>query len=222
MNSMAQASTTTPALPEQGISANLTVEIMTDLDTGQSMLVASTLGNQGDLHEVTAAQVLAKAAALHRQADQVAALAQKFAYATGAPRTWSTTDRDTGQPLNVTCMVGCNITHEPDLHAPGPAAEILCASYDQENTAELPVGCGADDTPGPVLSTQIQVQPFHPDPARRLPHASVQVMEDHYIEDLAPDDLAAVIDHFEQRVAAMRVRHTELVRTRAEYLGRQA
>ncbi|QUI32470.1 hypothetical protein H9W91_17575 [Streptomyces alfalfae] len=203
---------------------------MTDSDTGQPMLIASSDPQLGDLQEVTSTQQLAPmAAAAHAEISRAVQLAadhqaaiKPCTDATGTPRTWSTTDRDTGQPLNVTCMVGCNITHEPDLHTPGPAAEILCASYDQENTTELPVGCGADDTPSPVLSTQIQVQPFHPDPARRLPHAAVQVMEDHYIEDLDPDGLAAVIDHFEQRVAAMRVRHTELVRTRAEYLGRQA
>ncbi|MGJ7877871.1 hypothetical protein [Streptomyces rochei] len=71
--------TASSPLPEQGISANLTVEVMHDLDTGQPTLVAATQGNQGDLQVVTPAQVLAKAAALRKQADQIESLAHEYA-----------------------------------------------------------------------------------------------------------------------------------------------
>jgi hypothetical protein len=62
MNRVAATSTATSALHDQEITANLTVEIMTDLDDGQPTLLASTGSNQGDLQVVTVAQALTKIA----------------------------------------------------------------------------------------------------------------------------------------------------------------
>ncbi|MFE7927822.1 hypothetical protein ACFU6S_03655 [Streptomyces sp. NPDC057456] len=62
MNRVAATSTATSALHDQDITANLTVEVMTDLDTGETMLLTSTQPNQGDLQVVTVAQALTKIA----------------------------------------------------------------------------------------------------------------------------------------------------------------
>ena len=63
----------------QSISTNLTVEVMTDPDTDQPMLVAATQGNQGDLQVVTVAQAMAKVTAFREQADRAEALINEYA-----------------------------------------------------------------------------------------------------------------------------------------------
>lgn len=69
-----------PSTPtEQSITASLTVDIMTDPDTGQPMLVASTQGNQGDLQVVTVGQVLNKVIEQRAQLDRIQALANEYA-----------------------------------------------------------------------------------------------------------------------------------------------
>ena len=79
MHSMAQPTTASAPLSEQGISANLTVEVMTDPDNGQPMLVAATQDNQGDLQVVTVAQAMAKVTAVREQADRAEALINEYA-----------------------------------------------------------------------------------------------------------------------------------------------
>ncbi|MFH8805513.1 hypothetical protein ACH4F6_39230 [Streptomyces sp. NPDC017936] len=64
---------------DQSISVNLTVEVMTDPDNGQPMLVAATQGNQGDLQVVTVAQALAKVTMLREQASRIEALVNRYA-----------------------------------------------------------------------------------------------------------------------------------------------
>ncbi|MEU5094916.1 hypothetical protein [Streptomyces sp. NPDC020996] len=70
---------TPSTMPDQAVSASLTVEVMTDLDDGQRTLVAATQGNQGDLQVVTVAQALAKVATLREQADRIEALINEYA-----------------------------------------------------------------------------------------------------------------------------------------------
>lgn len=221
-----EAPTASPAPREQRTSTFLHVETMNDLDTGQPMLIGSTEPALGDLQVVTAAQVRKMTGKVRASASRAEALAAAFEASTTEPAqahaTWTATEIGTGQPLHFTCMTGCDTSHATDVDTPSFAPEVNCISHDRDNTGLLPVGCGDDADPGPVLSTIIQVDHFHPDPARRVPYAAVEVIEDHFIECRDPDGLAGLIDHFEQRVAAMRVRHAELVRTRNEYLGRQA
>ena len=72
-------STAPSLLLEQGIIANLTVEVMADLDDGQLTLVAATEGNLGDLQVVTPAQALAKVSVLREQAGRIEALIGEYA-----------------------------------------------------------------------------------------------------------------------------------------------
>lgn len=216
----------TPA--EQSITTTFHVEVMNDLDNGQPTLVGASDANLGDLQVVTADQVIAKALEEHRRIDRAVQLALDYEAATGRqpatePRTWTVTDSKTGLPLNVTCMSGCDSLHVEMGIGSSAADDILCAQYDRANTIELPIGCGS--TGGEdwaTLSVEIKSDPVHPYPAKRIPHAAVEVTEDHYIEDLDPDGLAVVIDKLSQRLAGMRVRHAELIRIRAEHLGRSA
>ncbi|MFB7739601.1 hypothetical protein ACFC08_35680 [Streptomyces sp. NPDC056112] len=79
---MSQLPTTTTAsstIPEQAITASLTAEVMTDLDDGQPMLVASTQPGLGDLQVVTPTQLLAKVAEQRQQLDRIEALANEYA-----------------------------------------------------------------------------------------------------------------------------------------------
>ncbi|MGW3651862.1 DUF6907 domain-containing protein [Streptomyces sp. NPDC000878] len=222
-----EAPTASPAPREQSLSTFWLVEVMNDLETGQPMLLASSDPTLGDLQVVTAGQVIAQATEQHKKIADSVALALAYEAATKPvaneqPPTWTAPEIDTGASLPITCMVGCDHRHKGDAEIPNFAADLSCTNHDDENQTGLPVFCGDDSAPTAVLSTLIQVSPFHENPARRVPHAAVEVIGDHFLEDLDPDGLAAVIDHFEQRVAAMHVRHAELVRARAAYLGRCA
>lgn len=218
---------TTPSTPaEQSITGFIHAEIIADADTGQPTFCVAADQTLGDLREATSADpVYAATSAERARLNRIDRLATQFfqGHTTTEPRTWTVADSDTGMPLNVTCMSGCSGFHLEAAAGTAPAHDISCTQYDQANTTELAIGCGSDDGQDwATLSVEIQSDPVHPDPAKRIPRAAVEVTEDHYIESLDPDGLAAVIDAIEQRVAAMRVRHTELVRIRAEYCERQA
>lgn len=228
MNRVTTTSTATSATSEQSITTSLTVEVMHDLDDGAPTLVASTQGNQGDLQVVTVAQVRAMIAEQRAHLNRQERLA--FAYEaattkapTGEPKTWTVADSDTGMPLTVTCMSGCHGFHLEAAAGTATAEDICCAQYDKANTTELPIGCGSNKYDAwSTLSVEIKSQPFHPDEARRTPLAAIEVTEDHYIEDLDPNELAVVIDKLDQRVAAMRIRHAQFTQIYNEHLGRQA
>ncbi|WP_193514882.1 hypothetical protein [Streptomyces griseoloalbus] len=79
MSKLPTTATAPSTLPEQGITASLTVEVMADLDDGQLTLVAATQGNQGDLQVVTPAQALAKVTSLREKADRIEALISEYA-----------------------------------------------------------------------------------------------------------------------------------------------
>jgi hypothetical protein len=228
MTRMAQTAMAPSALTEQSITASLTVGVVHDLDDGQPALVASTQGNQGDLQVVTVAQVFARAAEQRSHLNRQERLALAYAAATteaptGEPHTWTAADRKTGMPLKVTCMSGCHGFHLEAAAGTATAEDVCCTQYDTANSTELQIGCGSDDgNDWATLSVEIHSDPVHPDEAKRVPLAAIEVTEDHYIEGLDPNGLAVVIDKLEQRVAAMRIRHAELVRIRTEYFGRQA
>ena len=212
---------------EQSISTTFLVEVMNDLDTGQPTLIGSSDPHLGDLQVVTADQVIAKAPEQHRLIDKAVQLALDYEAATNhqpaaEPRTWTIADSKTGEPLNVTCMSGCDGLHtEMGIGSSAPE-DVWCTQYDTANTTELPLGVGADYFADvATLSVEIKSDPVHPDPAKRVPIAAIEVTEDHYIENLDPDAFAVVIDKLQHRVHQMRIRHAELIRIRAEYARRQ-
>ncbi|MGW6743745.1 hypothetical protein ACWGDX_24005 [Streptomyces sp. NPDC055025] len=68
-------------VPGQSVSLVLDAEIMTDSDTGQPMLVASTSHNQHDTREITPAQLRAKTAELRARLDAFDMLADRYEFA---------------------------------------------------------------------------------------------------------------------------------------------
>jgi hypothetical protein len=228
MSNLAISAPPSSRVAEQSLTTTFHVEVMNDLETGEPTLIGSSDPHHGDLQVVTADQVIAKAMEQHRLINKAVQLALDCEAATskaptGEPHTWTIADKDSGLPLHVTCMSGCNTLHAERAIGMSRATEVNCAQYDTANTVELQIGCGSENFGGyATLSVEIHSDPVHPDPAKRMPLASIEVMEDHYIEDLDPNGLAVVIDKLEQRVAAMRVRHAALVRIHNEYLGRQA
>lgn len=228
MSHSATTATAPSTPPEQSVSATFHIEVMNDLETGQPMLLGSSDASHGDLQVVTADQVIAKAAEQHRIIARAVRLALGYEAATKqapiAPlRSWIVADRKTGMPLKGACLAGCHGLHFELNGGTADADDVVCVDFDQANSTELPIGCGSTDGQDwATLSVLIKSYPVHPDEEKRIPHAAVEVTEDHYIENLDDAGLAIVIDKLQQRVDAMRVRHAELVRARNEYLGRQA
>lgn len=132
-----------------------------------------------------------------------------------APRTWSFVNRLTGRPERVTCMLGCTANHSSEMGAPAHPDDIWCQSTGED--AFLPV----NETGSPefvrVLSSTLNVMPFSTTIAYRLPHVSIEVMQDSWIEGLDPDGLETVIGTLAERVEQLRTMHAQLVKTRADY-----
>lgn len=226
-NRVAATSTAMPRPTEQAISAFFHVEVMNDLETGQPMLLGSSEPNLGDLQVVTADQVIAKAAEQHHAIAKAVRLALDTEAGTQQPpsevRSWVVADRKTGMPLKGVCLAGCHGLHFELGTGTADADDVVCVDYDRDNATELQIGCGSDQGQDwATLSVVIQSYPVHPDEEKRIPHAAIEVTEDHYIEGLDDDGLAIVISKLQQRVDAMRLRHAALVRARAEYAARKA
>jgi hypothetical protein len=223
-----EAPKASPAPREQSLTATLHVEVMNDLETGDPTLIGSSDPSHGDLQVVTADQVIAKAAEQYRTIARAVRLALDYEAATKqAPtppvRSWTVADEKTGMPLKGVCLAGCYGLHLELASGTADADDVVCINFDQANSTELPIGCGSTDGQDwATLSVLIKSYPVHPNEGKRIPHAAVEVTEDHYIEDLDDDGLAIVIDKLQQRVDGMRIRHAELVRARAEYFGRPA
>lgn len=228
MNRVPTTATAPSATAQQSISATFHVEVMDDLETGEPTLIGSSDPSHGDLQVVTADQVIAKAAEQYRTIARAVRLALDYEAATkqaptGPRRSWLIADSKTGMPLKGTCLEGCHGLHFEMASGTADADDVACINFDQANSTELPIDCGSTDGQDwTTLSVLIKSYPVHPDEEKRIPHAAVEVTEDHYIEDLDDDGLAIVIDKLQQRVDGMRIRHAELVRVRHEHLGRQA
>ncbi|WP_406457052.1 hypothetical protein OH768_24785 [Streptomyces sp. NBC_01622] len=219
-----EAPTASPAFRGQSISTVFHVEVMNDLDTGQPTLVASTQGNHGDLQVVTAEQVRRKANEVRNTIAQGEALAAAFEAATapapGPPRSFTYTHYFTGEQATYTCTPWCYGGHTSDMASPTNPVDIVCWSPDDIG-GNLPVDAntGTSQTYD-ILKSRIAVEPFSDSICERLPHAVVEILDEHYIAPLDPDALAGVIDLLAERVEALRKTHAQLVRTRAEYIAR--
>ncbi|KWT62864.1 hypothetical protein ADL21_06365 [Streptomyces albus subsp. albus] len=131
------------------------------------------------------------------------------------PRTWTFTNAVTHEVMLMTCLPGCQADHEYDKRTPTHPEDIWCRVYGREMT--LPVDSGHGPEERPVLAVDMNVRPFSPLLAERVPHASVEVMDQDCIENLAPEGLAHVIDTLAAQVDRMREAHTQLVQLRAHY-----
>ncbi|MFJ8871063.1 DUF6907 domain-containing protein [Streptomyces sp. NPDC102473] len=134
-----------------------------------------------------------------------------------APRSWSFIDRTTDQSQQVTCMAGCTADHSLEMRIPTHPDDIWCQAVSENVT--LPVNESGTPENVRVLGSTLNVMPFSKTIAYRLPHVSIEIMQDAWIEDLDPDGLATVIGTLEERVEQLRRAHAELVRVRADYMA---
>lgn len=116
----------------------------------------------------------------------------------------------------MTCLPGCIVPHEDDI-AKGAISEDVWCMTGETNDLWFPVATGGQK-PDEVrlLSANIRQDPFDSNLAKRVPHASVEIMEDSFIEPLDPDALATVILAFEGQLKQMRAVHAQLVELRAQ------
>ncbi|NUK72127.1 hypothetical protein HRW23_22070 [Streptomyces lunaelactis] len=134
------------------------------------------------------------------------------------PRTWSFVASPSGELITVTCMDGCNLSHDSDIETPSYPEDIWCQNVGDQVT--LPVNDSGQPEEVAILRWTIGVRPWDGRLSNRVPTACVEVMEDAWIEDLDPDAFAQVIATLEERVRGMRAAHAELLRVRAEYIAR--
>ena len=135
-------------------------------------------------------------------------------------RTFVFTSNITGQPGTFTDMPGCTLDHQAAVDTPTHPTDVYCWSDDNRSETTVPIDPNTG-TPEDfnILTSHITVEPFSTDIARRLPHASIEFIDEHYIAPLDPDALAVLISLLAERVESLRRTHTELVRTRAEYIA---
>lgn len=138
------------------------------------------------------------------------------------PRRWTFLDKDSGDPVSFTCMPGCVIRHDitDEGHKRNPD-EIMCWTA-PNGTPHLPIDSRGIPENSIVLSAHIEVKPTATSMADRLPHVSLEFVEDQHITGLDPDSLAVVISVLAERVEALRRTHADLLRLRAAYLGQLA
>ncbi|GGY27479.1 DUF6907 domain-containing protein [Streptomyces djakartensis] len=140
------------------------------------------------------------------------------------PRTWTFTNRETGEPTTVTCMLGCTLDHAQDIATPTHPEDISCQADGPE--LHLPVMgslCESGRTENlSVLGFRLQVNPFAPTLAERLPHLLVEVVDEQWIEGLDPDTLAMVIGQLQSQLERLRVAQVQLGAARDEYRRRSA
>ncbi|KIF69268.1 hypothetical protein HY68_12790 [Streptomyces sp. AcH 505] len=134
------------------------------------------------------------------------------------PKTWSFTDVTTGEKRTITCMIGCEMDHSHQADAVTAADDIECRADSLDVT--LPVNVSGEPEEFRVLSTIMSVMPFDTTLAYRLPHVSMELITDHWIEGMGPDELATVIETLAGRLDALRMAHAQLVAVRNEYKNR--
>lgn len=134
------------------------------------------------------------------------------------PRTWSFIDRRTGEIREYECMDGCTLDHSHEQGRDVFPEDLWCWTTPEAMT--LPVNTDGRPEEFRVLSTVIKVEPYSSTIAQRLPYATVELVDDHFIEGLDPDGLETVINTLAGRLDQMRATHRRLVEVRAEFQSR--
>ena len=148
---------------------------------------------------------------VHADADRILATIQ--------PRTWSFTSSLTGEKITVRCMPGCTLDHAEDSSKSTHPEDIYC-QLDGDDI-ELPLFGPLCTTGRPeefrVLAWHIGLRQYATQIPQRLPYASIEFLEDHWIEGLDPDALAIVIAQLQRQVDSLQRAHAELTAVRAAY-----
>lgn len=131
-----------------------------------------------------------------------------------APRTWSFLDRTTGNMQEVTCLQGCIVDHRQDRETPIHPEDVWCQT--DSHDVCLPISGGSEVEEFRVLGAFIRQEPFSRHMHERVPHAQVEIVDDHFMESLDPDGLATVILTLEAQLARFRDVHAQLVELREQ------
>lgn len=132
-----------------------------------------------------------------------------------AARTWSFIDRTTSKLQEVTCLQGCTANHDTDRETPTHPQDIWCAT--DSSDVYLPMVAGGSDVEElRVMSVFIRQEPFSRNLHERVPHAQVEIVDDHWVESLDPDGLATVILTLEAQLAKFRDVHAQLTALREQ------
>lgn len=147
---------------------------------------------------------------------------QRAPHRADAPRTWTFTDKETGQDQQVVCLPGCTIDHKVDSETPSYPVDVFCWNQGDQTAVTLPIDTSGKPEEYRVLNAFIEVDPFATEMARRLPFAVIEVIDEHWITPLDPDGLETVINILAGRVDQLRHMHAELVRVRREHMTRES
>ncbi|MFJ7154636.1 DUF6907 domain-containing protein [Streptomyces sp. NPDC101118] len=131
-----------------------------------------------------------------------------------AGRTWSFLDSTTGNMRQVTCLSGCTVDHSRDIETPTHPEDVWCCTASSDVT--LPINESGEIEEFRVLSAFIRQEPFSRNMHERVPHAQVEIVDDHFMESLDPDGLATVILTLEGQLAKFRAVHAQLVELREQ------
>ncbi|MFI5672323.1 DUF6907 domain-containing protein [Streptomyces sp. NPDC051704] len=129
-------------------------------------------------------------------------------------RTWSFLDRTTGNMQEVTCLQGCTVDHRQDRETPIHPEDVWCQT--DSSDVYLPINESGEIEQFRVLSAFIRQEPFSKHMHERVPHAQVEIVDDHFMESLDPDGLATVILTLEAQLAKFRAVHAQLVELREQ------
>ncbi|WP_329104544.1 DUF6907 domain-containing protein [Streptomyces sp. NBC_01439] len=152
--------------------------------------------------------------AAQRSVDAQFPLAAEFV-AEPPARTWTFIDSSTSELQEVTCLAGCVVNHRIDRETPTHAEDIWCRTKSEE--VSLPIVSGGRDVEQlRVLSAFIRQEPFSRNMHERVPHAQVEIVDDHFMEGLDPDGLASVILTLEAQLAKFRDVHAQLTALREQ------
>lgn len=119
------------------------------------------------------------------------------------PRTWLRLITGGGQIVE-TCPVWCTADHARDVHS---------NLDDLAHSGEAP----AVELPVEALIAQVRVDPYSTNPRRHVPYATFEAVDGEMLDELAPEDLAAVIAKVRAHCDALDGVLGQLVAARAEY-----
>lgn len=138
---------------------------------------------------------------------------------TDRPRTWLREIIPSGQIVE-TCPAWCVSSHRSDargmlddlVHV-GDGVELVVDTFDhwQDGT---PVSL-----PSPSLRADVRIDPYSPNPKRNLPFVSFEPWQDEVMDELGPEEFAAVIAQIRAHADRLDGVLAQLVAARAEHAG---
>ncbi|MER7967967.1 hypothetical protein ABTX35_02950 [Streptomyces sp. NPDC096080] len=131
-------------------------------------------------------------------------------------------NKETGAAETFTCTPGCTLSHpQPGDRAVFPE-DVYCIT--DGTSADLPAMGPECESGKPeefrLLSWHFYTAHFSPRLSERIPHARVELFEEHWVEGLDPDALALLIDTVQKQVDELRGAHAALTALRAAHAAR--